>query len=149
MRKKKIEVMINNNIWDSNIVKIGQDNDCYYFEIGNEVTNDIAEAVSIMMKNYRWNDEVWNISINNIDFFNINPSKCLYWLSGGDDEWIKNRINYKKNWYECELEFQEEFGVMVISILKKSKTLKDIRSGFLKYLNLPTLYNFAIERDIV
>lgn len=149
MRKKKVEVMRTNNIWDSDVIKISKDCDDYYFEIGKEVTNDIAEAVSIMMRNYRKNDVIWDLSISDIDHYNINPSKCLYWLSGGDNEWIKNRINYKKNWYECELEFQEEFGTIVISILKKSKTLSDIRTGFIKYLNLPTLYNFAIEKNIV
>ena len=56
--------------------------------------------------------------------------------------------NYKKYWHEVQLEFQEEFGVLIISILKKSKTLKDVRTGFLKYLNLATLYNFAIEKGI-
>ena len=32
---------------------------------------------------------------------------------------------------------------------KKSKKLADVRDGFVKYLNLPTLYNFAISRDMV
>lgn len=149
MRKKKVDVLRPNNIWDSDVIKISKDYDDYYFEIGKEVTNDIAEAVSIMMRNYRQNDAIWDLSISDIDYYNIKPSKCLYWLSGGDNEWIKNRINYKKNWFECELEFQEEFGIIVISILKKSKTLSDIRVGFIKYLNLPTLYNFAIEKNIV
>jgi hypothetical protein len=32
--------------------------------------------------------------------------------------------------------------------LKKSKTMNDVRNGFLKYLNLPILYEFALENEI-
>jgi hypothetical protein len=55
--------------------------------------------------------------------------------------------NYKKAWSEISLDFQEEFGLRIISILKKSKTMRDIRDGFLKYLNLPILYEFALEKN--
>jgi hypothetical protein len=148
MKKKKVAVMRPNNVWNSEMIKIGQDFNGYYFEIGTEVTNDLAEAVAILMRlKSKWNDQIWNLEISEIDYYNIDPSKCLYWLSGGDKEWT-NDENYKKYWHEVQLDFQEEFGIIIISILKKSKTLKDIRTGFLKYLNLATLYNFAIEKGI-
>jgi hypothetical protein len=148
MKKKKVAVMRPNNVWNSEMIKIGQDFNGYYFEIGTEVTNDLAEAVAILMRlKSKWNDQIWNLEISEIDYYNIEPSKCLYWLSGGDKEWT-NDENYKKYWHEVQLDFQEEFGIIIISILKKSKTLKDIRTGFLKYLNLATLYNFAIEKGI-
>jgi hypothetical protein len=148
MKKKKVAVMRPNNVWDSELIKISNDYNGYYFEIGVDLTTDLAEAVSMMMKlKSKWNDEVWNTKLHEIDYYNIEPSKCLYWLTGGDKEW-QDGDNYNKAWYESQLEFQEEFGVIVISILKKSKTLKDIRTGFLKHLNLPTLYNFAIEKGI-
>lgn len=147
MKKKKVSTMRPNNIWDSNLIKIGKEDNNYYFEIGSEITDDLAEAVSMLMRlKSKWNDEIWDLKISDIDFYNIDPSKCLYWLSGGENEWIKG-TEYKKNWHDCQLEFQEEFGIIVISILEKSKTLREIRSGFLKHLNLPTLYNFAIEKE--
>ena len=34
------------------------------------------------------------------------------------------------------------------NILKKSKTLNDIRIEFIKHLNLMTLYEFALENEI-
>ncbi len=149
MKKKKVAVMRTNNIWESNIIKITKEHSDYYFEIGREITIDLAEAISIMMRlKSKWNDDVWNIQLGEIDYYNIDPSKCLYWLSGGDEEWILGN-NYKKYWHECQLEFQEEFGLVVLSILKKSKTMKDIRDGFLKHLNLTTLYDFAIDKKIV
>ena len=148
MKKKKVAVMRPNNVWNSEMIKIGQDFNGYYFEIGTEVTNDLAEAVAILMRlKSKWNDQIWNLEISEIDYYNIEPSICLYWLAGGDEEWVSEE-NYKKYWHEVQLEFQEEFGVLIISILKKSKTLKDVRTGFLKYLNLATLYNFAIEKGI-
>lgn len=148
MRKRKVDVMRPNNVWDSELIKISEDLGSYYFEIGTEVTMDFAEAVAILMRmKSKWNDEIWNLKIVDIDYYNIDPSKCLYWLSGGNDEW-KDGENYKKYWHEVKLDFQEEFGIIIISILKRSKTLKDVRTGFLKYLNLATLYNFAIEKEI-
>lgn len=148
MKKKKVAVMKPNNIWNSDLIKISSCDNEYYFEIYREATTDIAEAVSIMMRlKNTWNDKVWDLSITDIDYYNIQPSKCLYWLSGGDEEWNKTE-NYKKYWHECSIEFQEEFGTLVISILRKSKNLREIREGFLKHLNLSTLYNFAIEKEL-
>ena len=148
MKKKKVAVMRPSNVWESDLIKISKDFDNYYFEIGTDFTTDLAEGVAMMMRmKSKWNDPVWETKITDIDYYNIEPSKCLYWLSGGDSEWSEGE-NYKKYWHEVELEYQEEFGVLIISILKKSKTLKDVRVGFLKHLNLATLYNFAIEKEI-
>ena len=61
---------------------------------------------------------------------------------------VKYFFQIKLLWGECYLKFQEEFGILVYSIIKKSKTFKDIREGFIKYLNLATLYNFALEKEI-
>jgi hypothetical protein len=146
MKKKKVAIMRNFDFWSDNLVKIDKEGDQYYFEIGNDITTDLAEAVAIMMMKYKNNGKFWDLELN-IDYYNITPEKSLYWLSGGDNEWqLMN--NYKKSWMECSLEYQEEFGLRVISILKKSKTMKDIKNGFLKYLNLPVLYEFALEKEI-
>lgn len=148
MKRKKVEVMRPNNIWDSELIKISKDYNNYQFEIGNEITYDIGEAVAILMRmKYKWNDPVWDIKIEDLDYYNIDPSKTLYWLSGGDTEW-RFGTEYKYEWHQCYLDYQEEFGIIVVSIIKKSKTFKDIRNGFLKYLNLATLYNFALEKEI-
>ena len=146
MKKKKVAIMRNFDFWSDNLVKIDKEGDQYYFEIGNDITTDLAEAVAIMMMKYKNNGKFWDLEIN-IDYYNITPEKSLYWLSGGDNEWqLMN--NYKKSWMDCSLEYQEEFGLKVISILKKSKTMRDIKNGFLKYLNLPILYEFALEKEI-
>jgi len=147
MKKKEVAIMRNFDFWSDNLVKIDKEGDQYYFEIGSDITTDLAEAVAIMMIKYKNNGKFWDLELKNIDYYNITPEKSLYWLSGGDNEWqIMN--NYKKSWMECSLDYQEEFGLKVISILKKSKTMKDVKNGFLKYLNLPILYEFALEKGI-
>ena len=147
MKKKKVAIMRNFDFWSDNLIKIDKEGDQYYFEIGSDITTDLAEAVAIMMMKYKNNGKFWDLEIKDIDYYNITPEKSLYWLSGGDNEWqLMN--NYKKSWMDCSLEYQEEFGLKVISILKKSKTMRDIKNGLLKYLNLSILYEFALEKEI-
>lgn len=150
MKKRRIESVENNNVYEDNLIKINiEESGEYYFEIKNEITNDLAEAVAMMMRiKDKWNDNIWETKIPPIDTYEIDPEKSLYWLSGGHDEWRKLE-NYKKNWYDSCLEFREEFGISIISILKKSKTLKDIRNGFIKHLSIERLYDFAIEKNII
>jgi hypothetical protein len=148
MKKKKVELLRKFNFWSDNFIKIDKEGDQYYFEIGSEVTTDISEAVAIMMT-YQNKDinKFWELEIKDIDYYNIRPELAIYWLSGGDYEW-KVMNNYKKIWNDCFLDFQEEFGITIISILKKSKTMGDIKDGFLKHLNLSSIYEFALDKGI-
>ncbi len=146
MKRKKIESETNlcNQLIEIGIEESGE----YYFEIGNEITKDVPEAVAIMMRmKNKWNDKVWNTPVPKIDLYEIDPTKSLYWLTGGKDEWEKLE-NYKKSWSDSCGEFTEEFGVLIITIVKRSKTLKDIREFFMKDLSLQKLYDFAIERGL-
>ena len=92
--------------------------------------------------------QVWNIEIKGINTEEITPQKSLYWLTGGNNEW-KSLDNYNKPWCDCYLDFQEEFGMLIINIIKKSKSFKEIRDNFNKHLNLPILYNFAVSKDMI
>lgn len=145
MKRRKDVTENNVLIYKNNIAKITQEpNQELFFEIRNIVTTDLAEAISITMN---FDDkEFWEIELNND--INIDPEKCLYWLSGGDKEWLLLE-HYNRPWVDCYLEFQEEFGFMVIEIVKNAKTFNDIKKGFNKYLNLPTLYDFAISKGFV
>jgi len=147
-RKTSIKAKGAFDVYVDDIVKISKEENEYFFEIGKDLTSDIAEAVSIMMRTIDWNNPVWDLEINDIDYSNVMPDKSLFWLSGGYEEW---RIleNYNKPWCECYLEFQEEYGVLIMNIIKRSKTLKEIRVNFLKHLSLPILYDFAISRNMV
>ena len=155
MKRKRIdletskEVRRDKEILNQSILNVSKQSNEYFFEIGGEATTDVAEAVSILMRKVQWDDPIWDMNIDKrIVYEDITPEKSLFWLSGGNTEW-KTLNHYNRPWCDCYLEFQEEFGFLIINIIKKSKKLSDIRDGFMKYLNLPVLYNFAISKDMV
>lgn len=147
-RKKILSKELSQTVFNDNQIIINEINGDLYFEIGHELTNDIAEAVSILMRRIDFNDSIWKTEVKNIDIHSISPEKSLFWLTGGYKEW-ENLNNYNTNWSDCFLEFQEEFGFLVINGVRRAKRLKDIRDYFIKYINLPVLYDFAVERDLV
>lgn len=133
---------------DSNFVNISKKvSGIRFYEIGDELTTDLSEAVAIMIRNPNLDEKIWGMDIDcNLD--QIETTKCLYWLTGGDREW-QTLHNYRLPWAECRFEFNERFGSKISEIIKNSKTFGDIRDGFLRHLNLPILYEFALERDFV
>ena len=148
MRKNRNDLdSIREMLVEDNTLNIKEEGDYFVFEIGNDMTMDLAEAVSILMKKIDWNDSVWNMKINRKSK-KIKSEKALFWLSGGDYEWFKLN-NYNDNWGKYSVEFKDEFGSLVECIVNKSNTLKEIRNDFSKYLNLPILYNFALSRNMI
>lgn len=149
MKRKKllVDTELSEILYSDEKLKIIKLEKTTIFEIANETTTDLAEAVCLMMLKLDNKHRIWKSVINtNLD--DISPEKSLYWLSGGRSEW-NSLENYKKPWSECYLDFQEEFGLTIINVVKKSKSLKDIKEGFMKYLNLPILYDFAISKSIL
>jgi hypothetical protein len=118
-----------------------------FFEIDDYITQDIAEAVAIMMRKDNIDKSIWSKEIK-IDVESMDSRKCLYWLSGGDNEWIKLH-NYKKPWIDCDSFFLNEYDFVVRWVVKKSKKLEDIKNGFIEHLNLPILYEFALSKNII
>ena len=149
MKKRKLDLKpMVNDIYNKGIVRASKEENEYFFEIGKELTSDVAEAVAILMRKVDFNEAVWDLEVSNIVLENITPERSLFWLTGGYSEW-RTLENYNKPWCDCYLDFQEEFGYLIVNIIKKSKTLKDIRENFLKYLNLPILYDFAINKNMI
>ena len=150
MKKRKVDTKLKGSdiLYKSEFVDISREGEEYFFEIGSLLTNDIAEAVSILMRKIDNESEIWEIEINDVELEKITPEKCLYWLSGGNEEW-QNLENYNRPWSDCYLEFQEEFGMLIVNIIKKSKTLRDIKCKFTRLLNLQTLYDFALSKNMV
>ena len=147
-RKKELLKSELDSVFVSKKLVIKKEGNEWFFEIGKEMTNDLSEAVTIMMRVCKPDDSAWDIKVSNTDIENITPEKSLFWLTGGTQEW-KNLENYNKPWSECHIDFQEEFGILIVNIVKKSKKLSDIRDDFFKYLNLPILYDFAISKNLV
>ena len=100
------------------------------------------------MRKVDYNDNIWDLKLEDIDAESITPEKSLFWLTGGYSEW---RIleNYNKPWCDCYLDFQEEFGMLIFNIVKRTTKIKEIRDNYYKYLNLPILYDFAISKNMI
>jgi hypothetical protein len=145
MKKRKLVEELSELIFSDEKIKISKTGENLIFEIGKETTSDLAEAVAIMMKFIDNNHKLWNFEFK-VDTNEISPSKSLFWLSGGK-EWNTSE-HYKASWSESYLLFQEEFGISIINIVKKSKNLKEIREGFKNYLNLQIMYEFALSKDL-
>jgi hypothetical protein len=138
----------NIKLLEKDIVKITKSAEDSIYEIGDSITTDLAEAVAMMMRVCDDSDFVWKRGFGKSNLEKIDPRKALYWLSGGDLEWITLH-NYCKSWQQCEDDYEAEFGFSILSIIKKSNCLEDIKSGFITYLNLPTLYEFALEKNFL
>jgi hypothetical protein len=147
-RKDLLEKIGTKTIFTDKTRKISIEGNKWFFEIGKELTTDIAEAVSLLVRECDSNDQIWEVEIKDINTEDIAPEKSLYWLSGGYKEW-KSLENYNRPWCDCYLEFQEEFGFTILNIVNRSKTLGDVREYFIENLNLPVLYDFALSKDLV
>jgi hypothetical protein len=147
-RKELLKDDLSELLFVNGKASISKDETGWFFEVGKDITTDVAEATSILMRSFDKNHLVWKTEIDDIKIEEISPEKSLFWLTGGYTEW-RSLENYNRPWCDCYLEFQEEFGFLIINIVKKSRTLGDIRDGFLRYLNLPILYDFAISRNLI
>jgi len=149
-RKLALKSAGKNDVYNSTIVRITKEEDIYFFEIGNELTSDVAEAVALLMRKVDWNDEIWNLDLEGIHMNaeSITPEKSLFWLTGGYSEW-RTLENYNRPWCDCYLDFQEEFGMLIFNIVKRTKSLKEIRDNYCKHLSLPILYDFALAKGMI
>jgi hypothetical protein len=150
MKKKKNpfqEKMTHQDVLlDQDRVTINQSEDITYFQIGYQITDDLAEAVSIMMRIINENDPIWNIKIKNKH--DIDYKKSLYWLSGGDEEWV-NLPHYNQSWIDCNDLYVEEFKQEIENIINESVTFKDIKQKFKSKLNMFKMYDFAIANNLI
>jgi hypothetical protein len=146
-KKRSTKENLNRIVDNDNFVKFIPTNEQIFFEFDNFVSEDVAEVVAIMMRKREVENSFWCQKIQKNDI-NIEPRKCLYWLSGGDREWVK-LSNYTKPWSEVEEDFENEFKYLIKWIINKSNTLGEVRDNFIKYLNLPVIYEFALDKNII
>lgn len=151
MKKKKVITKLKETstlIYNTNTIKVSRELDGeLFFEIKKELTSDMSEAIAIVMNLGIIDSKFWEIEFD-ININNISPDKTLYWLSGGDKEWV-SRQNYIKSWSEVYLVYQKEFGLTIINSISKSKKFGDIKNDFIKKLNLPILYEFSLEKGFI
>ena len=136
-------------------VVIYGDNGRLYFESTNPVLEeefksyDCAEGVAALMrlKTVFEDDKFWQLKVGN-SRYDVAPGKALYWLSGGNREWLSNET-YSYEWLEVHSIFEHKFRDVVYEIVENAETLQDIKEEFMKQLNLPVLYEFALSNDLI
>jgi hypothetical protein len=65
--------------------------ECDRSDIGYTIhTSDAMEAAAALMhsKTLMSNSKLWSIKLSKNDIYGCNPANALYWLSGGDTEWV-------------------------------------------------------------
>ena len=69
MKRKKLALKSvgKNDVYNNGIVRVTKEEGTYFFEIGNELTSDVAEAVALLMRKLDWNDSLWNMELEYID----------------------------------------------------------------------------------
>lgn len=147
MKRRKTLLENEEKIFSSSYLNIINVGDQMIFEIQQHTTNDLAEAVALMMKNGAHDEEFWKLPTS-IFSKDIQSERSLYWLSGGDSEWVF-LDNYSDSWYNYCTDFCNRWGSLVMDSIEKSDTLSDIRDSFKKNLNLLAIYDWAIGRGFI
>lgn len=156
MKRKEKRVIENQGIllYQNDNLRIWNNNNKLSFECDDItlkedfLSDDYAESVAALMRLPKFFKEeyLWKIKIPNK--YNIKTSKSLYWLTGGNSEWKENK-NYKYDWEDVELIFNHKFEDMILDIIKESNTLGDIKRGFMSRLNLPIIYEFSLNNNLI
>ena len=134
---------------------IYHDKDMYFFDSKNKnllhfSTSDYLVAVAALMKMkdiYNF-DKLWSLKITDTMKFNINVKNALYWISGGDREWLQNNM-YNNTWDNCSELFIKNFENILYKINEEVITLGDCRDAIIKYLALHNIYEFALSKKLL
>lgn len=148
MKRRKWILEQEHTIYNKSDISIINSGNQIIYEIKGNSTLDIVEATSILMSLSIEDLDIWNIPIINLDKNLITPEKTLYWLSGGDKEWVI-LDNYSISWYDCHDIFCLKFGHLVHQSVEHSKTLNDIRKFLKQNLNLAIIWDWAISKGFV
>ena len=144
-RKEKQSVKYENILYDESGVLIYEEYDGRYgFEIEDKFfTNDIVEAVSYLINLNKFeDDDFWNLTIKKTRINKVNPSKSIYWLSGGDDFWKNN------NWdNHCNFLAKKFTTEIVCSML--GNDLKSIRENLIGKLDQNYIYSYFLKEKLI
>tara|TARA_R110000772_G_scaffold2410_2_gene8396 strand:+ start:16093 stop:16569 length:477 start_codon:yes stop_codon:yes gene_type:complete len=157
MRKNRQLILNEDNlILEKNNVQVYKEsNNTYYFEsqannLNYFFTCDYLESVSALMKikGMKKFKKLWNIEITDEMRNVVNYGSCLYWLTGGDKEWGMYKT-YNIRWDEAIDLFIDQYEDILIIINQNCNTLGEVREQLTKHLNLPTIYEFCLEKGII
>jgi hypothetical protein len=156
MNSKKKTMLVENVYFEDTRIRVFEENDgkLYFEKIAKDgrialCSNNYLEAVACLMKfKHFHHSNLWDIKVTNKMKDSLNYGDILYWLSGGDKEWLENNT-YTDNWSVCRELFITKFQKKIENINESCKTLGEVRLNFLKYFNLPNIYNFSLKKNIL
>ena len=75
MRRKKdlLSKELSEMIYLTDKVIISKDSGEWFFEIGSEITSDVAEAAVILMRNFSWDHPIWETDVIDVKIENLTP----------------------------------------------------------------------------
>lgn len=126
-------------------------NGLLFIKIKSEITNDLVEAITIMMKDKCFDGhEIWNTKIpKHISCDNIDVEKCIYWLTGGNKAWdIKNGM-YNTKWIDIASDYEYIIGSEIKVLFKKSKTFGDLRDRLTRKFPMIRIMDLAVFFNII
>jgi hypothetical protein len=143
-------VKMGNLLFESDLIKVSKEaNKILYFESNQWQLNtyDVIEGVAALIKmNAPYEDKIWDIQVK--EKWNSSADKALYWLTGGDKEWLDGK-RYKYQWKDVCHIFTHKYSDIIYDVLEKAETLKDIRDGFNKHLPMVKLYEFSLNNGLI
>lgn len=150
MKKKKVLIKEREIELYNNKVRITRDsNDNISFEVNNYITYDLLEGVIFCLKYEQHKDNpLLKIQLKQLDFYNIDTIQALYWLSGGDEEWMEND-HYSKKWAEVCTLFADRFTDSLLDEMMHCNTIGDIAKVLMTYYNITYMYDYALSIGIV
>jgi hypothetical protein len=148
-RKYEVKILDDKPIYIDQLgIQVYSNGNSIYVEHGKFRTDDIAEAVAYLMYLPKFNnDSIWNFNITKYKS-SISPCRSLYWLSGGDNEWVDG-YTYDISWSSVYDLYDKEFSDIIYDIVANATTLNDIKNNFIYKLNIPIFWEFALKNKII
>lgn len=112
-------------------------------------TDDIFQIIIWAQKYKSINvEDLWRMRITNEDKINSMPSNLIYYLTGDDKIWKRNLI-WKHDWKDMNSIFLEWFELKIKDVVKKSKTLGQLKNKIKNKIGSEDFYEFGLKFDLL
>ena len=148
--KKVVDTELENVIYKSDNISLCRINNAMHLFGYQDLTiNEVFEILVWGIKNRDGDDNFWNVKLAAIDKQNARPINIIYWMTGGDKMWKSHNWMWKKEWNDLSLMFVEHFDEKIMGIVKRSKTLGDLRNKLKSKLSSEDFYEMGLTLDLI
>lgn len=93
-------------------------------------------------------DDIWQIRLTNEDKMSAMAANIIYFLTGDDKAWKRNFI-WQHEWKDLNILFLEWFEPKIKDIVKRSKTLGELRRKIKAKIGSEDFYEFGLKFDLL